>query len=1084
VAALLFCIVSAALVFGSRAARAQSTPTPTDSGTSDLLSLPTDKPIRGVTYPAVSPDGRRLCFTYLGDVWTVSASGGVANRLTVHEALDSFPHWSPDGKWIAFTSLRTGNYDIFLVPAEGGEARQVTFHSSSDIVTDWSPDGRSLLFYSMRDDRAFTLYSIDLHTRDLKRLSNDDDLPARFGVWSPDGKTIAYTRGGEPWWRPWYRGSVAASTILEDVATRKVRTLYKSNGQQFWPLFSSDGKSVYVAMIGGNSNTPNLWRIPINGGEPHAITHYTTDAVRFPAIAHDGSLLAYVYAGDLYTVRPDGGSPTRVNIIVRSDDKVNNQERVTLTQEATESELSPDGKQLALVVRGDIWLIPVAGGDAKRLTDDPATDNDINWSPDGTKLVMVSDRGNQTDLYTLDVKTKALIRLTNDPAAESNPAWSPDGKWISFAKAGDQPGLYLIPSGGGEARRLAEGNGNNLIGTGITAHAWSPDSKWVAFSRMDRYKNRDIWVVPAIGGAAVNITRYPGDNGDPQFTKDGRRLLFVSDRNGPDMLFQVPLEQEDTGPASGSDDEAKKAAPDRSKDVKIDFEDIHLRAKAVSLPVGDVDDYAPTPDSQKILVHMEGRFWAMPIRGGGMQLLTPTPELGGAMRMAPDGARFYFLGANGTPRTMAITGAISVIPFKAEMLFDRRVQYEQAFNEFYRRFGASFYDAKMNGVDWKALRAKYEPLLQGVGTSIEFANLLAEMVGEVNSSHSEVFPSERASGPQTATLGLFYDSSYTGPGLKVRAILPKGPADKRASRVDPGDYILSVDGTDVRMNENFYETLQDKAGKTVELLVNSKPSKDGARTIKIKPISLGAWFGLEYDARIRRNRELVDRLSDHRLAYIHIQQMDPTSLRNFERELFGDAMDKDGLVLDIRGNPGGNVHDAILDALSRRVYGYTQPRDGLRENLPEHAWTKPIVLLIDQTSDSDAEIFPAGFRALHLGKIVGVPTPGYVIGTYEAHLADGTSFRLPSWAFYTSDGKNLESLGVPPDILVENTPEDIAAGRDRQLETAVETALKELPARVDTTARSSDSVGAVSSAITNPNGGSSAPRSSGKARSN
>lgn len=1051
-----------------------------DSG---LLSLGTDKPIRGMGWPSLSPDGKTLCFTYLGDLWTVPATGGTANRLTVHEALDCYPRWSPDGKFIAFTSNRTGNYDIFLVPSEGGAARQVTYNSSNDWINDWSPDGTKLLFYSNRETHSFALYSIDLRTRALKRLTNDEEA-LRFASWSPDGKTIAYSRAGQPWWRAWYRGSVAAQTVAEDVTNGKVHTVLKSNSQQFWPLFAPDGKTLYVTTIEGSGNTPNLYSVGVSGGTPHALTHYTTDAVRYPAIARNGSLLTYLFNGDLYTIKPDGSEARKVTIYARSDDKINNQERETLKDQANESELSPDGKQLALVIRGDIWLVPVTGGDAKRLTDDPAKDNDLAWSPDGTKLAFISDRGNQPDVYTIDVKTKALTRLTNDNDAESNTAFSPDGKYVSFAKAGNQPGLYVVPSDGKQpARRLAEGNGNNNFGTGITAHTWSPDSRWLAFSRMDRYETNDVWVVPAVGGTAVNVTRYPDVNVNPRFTKDGRNLLFLSTRNGPLTLFRLPLERDDDPPAD--DEDKKKPKPDRSKDVKIDFDDIHLRAKPVPMPQGNVDDFAPTPDSQRVVVHLNNNFWVVGIAGGPAIPLTQTGEPGGNIEFLPDGSRFYYIGNGGTPRSLgAMPGPPqppAVVAFSAELLFDRRQLYQQAFDEFYRNFGAAFYDAKLHGVDWKALRAKYEPLLQGVGTPEEFANLLSEMVGEVNSSHSEIGPASHPGGPQTASLAINYDYTYTGPGLKVVSVMPKGPADKPSTRIAPGEYVLSVGGTDVALTEDYYQTLQDKAGKTVEVVVNSKPTKDGARTLKLKPISENEWRELEYEMRVKKARELVDKLSGGRLAYLHIRGMDQGSLRRFQRELYSEAINKDGLVLDIRGNGGGNTHDAILEALSRHIYGFTQPRDGLRQNQPQRAFVKPVVLLINQDSYSDAEIFPAGFRALKLGKIVGVPTPGYVIGTYGGQLVDGTTYRLPSWGWYTSDGKNMENLGIPPDITVENTPEDIAVGKDRQLEVAVQTVLKEIPGKVDTTA-SVDGYSVPVSANTNPNGGSSAVRPGTKDR--
>jgi len=1050
-----------------------------DSG---LLAAAYDRPIRGMGWPALSPDGRMLCFTYLGDLWTVPTSGGAAARLTIHEALDAYPRWSPDGKFIAFTSLRTGNADVFIVPSSGGAARQVTFNSANDWVNDWSPDGKKLLFYSMRDTKAFAMYSIDLRTRAVKRLTNDEE-PLRFGAWSPDGKTIAYSRSGQPWWRPWYRGSVASHIVVEDLATSKVHTLFKANTQQFWPLYSPDSKSLYVTTVLGGVNTPNLYRVPVEGGEPKQITKYTTDAVRYPTIARNGSLLAYVYNGGIWTTKPDGTDTHEVDIVASSDDKTNNQERMTLKDSATQSELSPDGKQLALVLRGDIWLVPSSGGDTKQLTDDPSNDDDLSWSPDGTKLAFVSDRGNQPNVYTIDVKTKALTKLTNDGDAKSTIEWSPDGKYVSFAKAGSQSGLYLIPGGGGTARQLAAGNGNNNYGIGLTGYAWSPDSRWVGFERMDRYQTRDIWVIPTVGGVETNVTRYPGNNVSCTFTKDGKNLLFISDRNNGLQLFRLPLETEDD--AQPADDAAAKKQPkvDRSKDVKIDFTDISQRAQQINLPVPFVTDYAPTPDSQRVVVQDAGNFWIAGIKGGGVQPLT-AGETGSNIEFTPDGQRFFYLGANGTPRSLGVgfgpPQSPSVVAFSADLVFDRRAQYRQAFNEFYRRFGAAFYDAKLHGVNWSALRDKYEPLLQGVGTPEEFANLLSEMVGEVNSSHSEIGAASRVSGPKTATLGIFYDDSYTGPGLKVANVMPKGPADHASTRLNPGDYVLSVNGTDVAMTEEYYETLQDKAGKTVDLLVNSKPTKDGARTIKVKAIDLAEWMGLEYEARVRQRRAEVEKLSGGRLAYIHIPLMDQPSLKKFERELYSDGLNKEGLILDIRGNGGGNTHDQILQALSKHVYGYVQPRDGVRQTQPLRAFTKPIVLLIDQDSFSDAEIFPAGFRALKLGKIVGVPTPGYVIGTYDSQLIDGTHIRLPSWGNYTLDGKNLENLGIPPDITVENRPEDVAAGKDRQLETAVATALKELPARADTTASVTENVGVSSSANSNPNGGSSAVRPGSK----
>ncbi len=1043
----------------------------------DLLAPSEERPVRGMSWPSLSPDGKTLCFTSLGDLWRVDAGGGAATRLTVHEAVDAFARWSPDGKWIAFSSLRYGNMDIFLIPSTGGNARQVTFHSAADWVNDWSPDGTKLLFYSVRDTHAFSLYSIDLKTHAVKRLTNDEQA-IRFGNWSPDGKTIAYSRSGQPWWRAWYRGTVAAQTVLTDLTTGKAHSLIKTNTQQFWPLFAADGKSIFQTMIYGNVNTPNIWRVPMDGKNPISVTHYTTDAVRFPSIARNGSLITYLWNGDLYTVKPDGTNAQKVNILAPSDDKVNNQESQTLTSGITELEPALDGKTIGFGLRGEIWTVPSAGGDAKRLTDDPANDSDFNWSPDGKRLVFTSDRGNQPDVYTLDIATKQIVRLTNDAVLESSPSWSPDGKWITFAKAGSEPGLYIVASSGGVVRRLISGNGTNNYGVGITSHAWSPDSRWVAFSRMDRYSGRDIFVVPAVGGPELNVTRFPsGINADPAFTKDGHRLLFLSARSGTLIAYQIPLEGEED--EDEKDENGKpKPKPDHGKDVRIDFDDIHLRATPAMPPIGNVSDYVITPDSQRIIAQINGSFWSISIRPGFVQQLTPGIEFGSGLRILADGSKIYYRGLGGTIRSLGILGGVpATTAFNAQILFDRRILYRQAFNEFYRRFGTFFYDAKMHGVDWKSLRDKYEPYMAGVGTSEEFGNLLSMMVGEVNSSHSEVSPSSNMRGPKTATLGITFDDNYAGPGLKVTAVMPKGPTDKLKTRISPGEYILSVDGKEANLTEDFYTLLQDKAGKSMEVAVNTKPVKEGSRILKLKPISGGEWSRLEYEARVKRNRQRVDRFSEGRLGYLHIHGMDQPSLMRFVREISEPTMvAKEGLVLDIRGNGGGNTHDDILNILSRKVYGFTQPRDGLRQTQPEFAWTKPIVLLIDEESYSDAEIFPAGFRSLGLGKIVGVPTPGYVIGTMEGTLVDGTTFRLPSWGWYTLDGKNMENLGVPPDILVENEPEEVVAGKDHQLEVAIQTILKQLPlksAETDTNQKK-ESVGVPASANENANGASSA----------
>ncbi|MBM3496136.1 MAG: hypothetical protein FJX72_17725, partial [Armatimonadetes bacterium] len=724
------------------------------------------------------------------------------------------------------------------------------------------------------------------------------------------------------------------------------------------------------------------------------------------------------------------------------------------------------------VVRGDLWSVPAdKGGDAVRLTDSPAHDHDFVWSPDGAHIVFVSDRDGLFNVYDLDVQKRTVRKLAGGLGDASLPQWSPDGKSVAYLLSGAEGGLYVIGSdGAGAARRIAESHGNNRFEVGIGAFAWSPDGKWLAFTRRDTRNGSDVWVAPVAGGDAVNVTSYPGLNDNPRWSSDGKYLTFTSTRDRPigQDLYAVELQRPATpgGPNADTDGDPRSAtAPDlrhaeRSEasaspwtsaapDVKIDFPDIELRAKRLTT-IGVVA-YDLTPDGKQAagVTSFGGgadHFMA-PLSGGPVQRLTTTGDIAGAPRFGSVNDRYWCLVRGGAARSYQRAGpgwSSAPLGFEARLTLDRVAERDQVFAEFWRSVATGFYDPAMHGVDWSAVRRRYAALLDGVATAEEFGFfVLSPMAGELNASHIEVSPPSAGPEPDVADLGLLYDETHVGPGVRVKGFLRDGPNGATDPIVKPGEYILSIGGTDVTWSEPMWATLSGRADKETELLVNSKPSKDGARTVKMKPAAAGRIQDLQYEQEVREAREQVDKLSGGRAAYIRIRSMDGPSLRRMERELWGVAQAKAGLVLDIRANGGGSTHDAILAQLARSSYGYTQPRDGLRSSQPWRHWDKPTVLLVDENSASDSEILAMGFRHLKLGRIVGARTPGYVIGTYSATLQDGTSYRVPMWRWLAADGRDLENVGVAPDFAVERSGNDAVS--DEQLQEAVRVLLKDIP---------------------------------------
>jgi Tol biopolymer transport system component/C-terminal processing protease CtpA/Prc len=1031
------------------------------------LPPPTLKPVVAPRMPALSPDGSQLAFVYKGDIWIAPAQGGRATVLTRNVEMDAYPQFSPDGAWIVFASQRTGNWDLYAVPATGGVPKRLTWHSSGENAYGWSPDGKQVIFATGRETGENELLTLDVQTLKLRMLLQDIES-INHPSFSPDGKKVVFGRRGFHWTRPRYHGSAAMQIAILDVATGKSSQITDNGRQHLWTRFMPDGRSLITVTYGdvtpsshkldeapgkltdSPDRTPNLWLLGLDG-KGRRITEFVGGPVRCPNVAARTGDVVFEHGADLYVIKAENGklkneAPRKIVLTAGEDEAVTQVRRETLTSGVTEAEPSPDGKTFAFGVRGDIFTIAVEKPKgvaakpaeiAKRLTDWVGDDSDFLWSSDGKKLYYRSDRDYINRIFELEIatgKTRSLWTRSDDAGQLK---LSPDGKELWHWVAGKEGGLYAVTIETGAARRvitMPDATRNWQSGGDL---AWSPDLQWLAVCVNELAGPWSIFIVPAAGGTPVNVTRLNAYHGQPRWTPDGKYLFFQSDRDGAG-LYAIPLTKEQ---ARLSEMDLKYEKPTGLVKVQIDFDGITERIRKLSgqNPDGDMT-VAETGITYFISA---GDIWSASYDGKEVKRLTSTGGHG-ALRITKDGKRAFFV-RSGELYSMRLEGSnpTEKVTFSADIERDAREERQAAFTQFWSAYNRRFYDPNMHGRDWEAVRKRYEPILESVETRSEFATLLQMMVGELEASHSEV-GAAGGGNPSASTphLGFTYDYAHDGPGIKVAEVLPGSPASFEKTRIKPGEYVMAVNGQDASISESFYRGINNLGGREFEFLVNDKPTKEGARTVKYVSLGYGEWGNLRYVERVTRLARYVDEKSKGEIGYVHISGMGGGNAVTFDREFYERSIGKKAMIIDVRFNGGGNISDSLIDRLERRPHGYYQSRDGLPEPAPGTSWTKPVIVLLNEHSFSNAEMFPSAMKTRGIAKLVGMPTPGYVIWTWGLPLVDGTSGRMPGSGVYRLDGTPMENMGEQPDVRVPMTNEDWQAKRDPQLDKALELLMK------------------------------------------
>jgi Tol biopolymer transport system component len=1045
--------------------------------------------------PGISPDHSEIAFASGGDIWTVPTTGGVARLLVSHPANESRPLYSPDGRRLAFLSSRSGNDDVYILTFATGELKRITFDDGLDNLDAWSPDGKWIYFSSNSREIA--------GMNDVFRVSSEGGTPMPVSAdrytneyWAapaPNGGAIAITAraitSGQ-WWRLG-RSHIDESEIwiLRDLQTMRYERVSTGKSKDAWPMWMPDAKTLYY--VSDKDGPQNIVRRTI-GGDATQVTRFTNGRVLWPTISTDGRMIAFERDFGIWTLDTGTGEAKQVAITLRGAPAGPSGERLTLTTGLEEMALSPDAKKVAFIVHGEVFAASARdGGNATRVSSTAARERQVTWAPDSRRIVYVSDRDGTQGLYMFDFGTSEETRLTQAASGDVSPVFSPDGKSIAFQRGGRE--LHVLDVDTRRDRLLTQGTLDRVPFTASGQVAWSPDGRWIAYIDQREKGFSNVYLIPSAGGEARQVTFLANvfggsiswgrdgtyliyDSGQrteerqlaridlvlrtPRFREDQFRDLFrVETRNPAQPITQQqpaqPAVDSATRPAANDSSANRPNVAGRRAPVQFVFDDIRRRLSMMNVGVS-LGTHSISPD---------GKSLVLLANAGGQQNLYvyPLDELARDQAVArqitstagnkrdaqwsPDSKEIFYLEQgritsvsveSRQPRTVAVTAEMDV-NFDAEKM--------EVFSQAWRYLADNFADSTMNGVDWQAVRTRYAPHIAGARTSDEMRRILNLMVGELNASHSGVGGAPGGGpGPVTGRIGVRFDRQEyeTNGRLKVTSVIPLGAA--AVAGVTAGQYLVAVDGKKIDARTSLDELLTNTVGRRVALSMSPTAEAKDAREVAVRPVNGQTEKALIYREWVEDRRAYVSKVSGGRLGYVHMIDMGAGSLAQLFVDLDAENHSRDGVVIDVRHNNGGFVNAYALDVFARRGYMTMTPRGGVespaRTVLGQRSLEAPTALVTDQHSLSDAEDFTEGYRTLKLGPVVGEPTAGWIIYTSNVNLIDGSSLRIPSTVIRGSDGKVMEMSPRQVDVLIERPVGESYTGKDSQLDAAVRELMK------------------------------------------
>ena len=1065
-----------------------------------MISTSASAQTKLLRFPDIHDD--RVVFTYGGDLWTAPASGGTATRLTAHPGVEVFGKFSPDGRWIAFTGQYDGDEQVYVVSAAGGEPKQLTHYPARGPLTPrwgydnqvygWTNDGKSVVFKSMRD--SWTLPVARLYTV-LATGGPAKPLPmpeAGSGAFSPDGTKMVYSPQSRDFrTEKRYSGGQANQLYIFDLKTLDARRISDNPRPSRDPMWI--GNTIYF-----NSDRDghfNLYAYDVSGGKTSPVTTHRPWDVRWPSAGRDGRIV-YELDGELHVFDTKAKKDAAISINVPDDGLARRPSRIQVANFIEDVSLSPKGERVLFCARGDIFSAPVEKGPTRNLTrSSGAHDKWPRWSPDGSRVAFISDKSGEEEVWVIaqDGSTPAEQLTSGGKAFRYAPEWAPDGKRIAF---GDKDGkIHILTLADKKLTEIADTKRGQ-----IRDYAWSPRSNHLAFTMANDNGFGSIYIWSAGDGQLRKITDESFNANNPVWDPQGNYLYYQSDRqfapqissvefnyatNRTTGIFALALRKDVKSPFPPESDEVtitkeepdkpkepekkepeKKDAPKPPADLVIDFDGLGSRVARVPI---EANNYQGLSAKTGHLLYSIGSAFYYGRQGERPPSLriysikdrkeTTLVEDARGWVLSDDGSKVLVAGAgpsfgiyDATPQGDKSRKAVST----AGLAVDRvpAEEWNQIFNEAWRRYRDFFYVPNMHGYDWEALREQYKPLLKYVAHRSDLNFIIGEMIAELTVQHAYVEGGDFQipPRPRVGLPGARFELDEKAGRFKIARIFAgqneediyRSPLTEIGVNVSVGDYVLAINGEELTANDDPYRLLRNKADNPVQLTVNKEPTMTGSRTVSYRPITSES--DLIYLDWVTTNRRKVSEMTGGRVGYIHIPDMGAPGIREFIKWYYG-QLSKEGLVVDVRANGGGNVSQMLIERLRRKVLALNYSRTFEEANpYPGGVFNGPMAALLNENSASDGDIFPAMFREAGLGPLIGKRSWGGVIGIgNRGTLIDGGSIFVPESAFANTKGQwVIEGYGVDPDIEVENDPRSLIEGKDPQLERAVAEIMKKL----------------------------------------